>query len=71
MAGMDPLSTPPVLRAKAALDAAESARLEAEKAYVSAVLEAFPTRDEAFAALGLQRRTGFRKLAELGLSAPR
>lgn len=68
---MDPLSSPPVTRARAALEAAEASRREAEKAYVSAVLDAFPSREAAFAALSLAPRSGYRYLRSLGLSSPR
>lgn len=69
---MDPLSLPPVARARASFDAAKRALEEAEKAYVSAVLDAFPgQRDDALEALGWGRRQGYRRLAALGLSSPR
>jgi hypothetical protein len=66
------LSHPSVVAARRSMEAAERAADGARKAYYSQVLavalELGLTRSQALAALGLNRRTGFRRLRELGLT---
>jgi len=68
---MDPMKDPDVIRAQAVWEASAKATREAEIAYVSTVLRVAGSREAAFSVLGWERRTGFRRLRELGLSDSR
>ncbi len=63
---------PTVIAARTSMEAAQEAAKSAERAYflaaIAAASELGLTREEMLSALGYQRRSGFRALAEHGLT---